>query len=1196
MRTSARRTRNLVLAALVASLVLDAAASAADKPIAGTKLQLKKSSSGKEKLVFLSKDPGFLFPAIASADNPASGSPGGLRIELFAQNDPTTGTLTIPAGVGTPGWKVMDGSIDAYKYGNRTAPTGPSPVKVAILKQGKMIKIVAADTGLALVGPQARVAIRITAGTQRNCAVFGPGSIKRDAAGNFLAVRAPSPSIPDCSDASLGGSSTTTTSTVPGTTTTTSLPPPVAGTFLDFVTTTGSGACGVTRDGGGVLLRNLSCGGLAIGGGNASVAESIVPNGATNRFAVGTCTGSVCPVLPTTSPIGVIDCTTTGCNFGPPLPIPNAGTTTCVVNKISAPVSGTFDIATGETSNLSLQLSSRLFVTGNAAQPCPRCSASGTPTAPGSGTCDRGARAGLACTSTNSQGLSKDCLPGGDDGAVDLGNLPIDLTPLSTGQLLETSPDGLFCPGQGTNQRGCFQGGVNCRSIEENGSPAGSLTPLDTPKPLTMGSIFCIPSTSSPLVNFAANLPGPGAFSLVGTMTLREIVGPTTTTTTPTSSTTTTSTAVTTTSTSTTTPTSSTTTSTLPAGTQLLDFTTTLGNGNCGATRDGSAVLLQNIACSGLDLGGGASSVPEGLIPDGATNRFALGSCAGDVCQLAPTTGRGDGIECTSAGCFFGPPLPIPNAGLTVCVVNTFATNAGGSVDRSTGTMSLNVPLASRIFLTGDPDQPCPVCSAAGSPGSPGFGTCDRGARAGQACSTTNSQGLSADCAPGGGDGSADLGTIAVDLSPLVTATASDSDPGGLFCPGQTTSNNNQGCFGEPTCRSISVNGLPAGPLTFGSTQSVTLASTFCIPAVGNLVIDGAASLPGPGAASLPGTVTLREIVGTTTTSTTTPTTSTTSTTGPSTTTTTPTTTTTTSTLLPPLLPLTVEFASGTGSGTCGVTRDGNGAVIQNLDCGDLAIGHGLGSLPPSALPDGAVVHFNLGGCSVLPLLTCSLTATPTAGAGFDCSTTGCFFGPPVPIPNGGLSACSVNNFTAPVTGSVNLLTGATTTNVALGLHVFVTGNAAQPCPRCSAVGAVGTPATGTCDRGARAGLACSTTNSQGLSKDCLPGGTDGSVDVGTINASLSPVTTGTVSLANPNGLFCPGQTTPGCFGSSSCRSITLTGVSPGVAITSSLAPQPATLVSTFCVPATGNVLLDSPAGLPGPAAISLQGTVRSQL
>jgi hypothetical protein len=242
------------------------------------------------------------------------------------------------------------------------------------------------------------------------------------------------------------------------------------------------------------------------------------------------------------------------------------------------------------------------------------------------------------------------------------------------------------------------------------------------------------------------------------------------------------------------------------------------------------------------------------------------------------------------------------------------------------------------------------------------------------------------------------------------------------------------------------------------------------------------------------------------------------------------------------------------------------------------------------------VVHFRLGRCSVVPLVTCSLVAEPTAGAGFDCTTTGCSFGPPVPIPNGGLSACSVNTFSVPASGTVNLLDGSTTANVGLNLQVFVTSDAAQPCPRCSAMGAPGAPGAGTCDRGARAGLACTTTNSQGLSKDCLPGGTDGSTLVGTIAANLSPVTTGTASRSNPSGLLCPGQTAPGCFGDPACRSMTETGASPGAAITSAVSPQPATLVSTFCVPGTGNVLLDGPAGLPGPAAISLPGRVRAQL
>jgi hypothetical protein len=607
------------------------------------------------------------------------------------------------------------------------------------------------------------------------------------------------------------------------------------------------------------------------------------------------------------------------------------------------------------------------------------------------------------------------------------------------------------------------------------------------------------------------------------------------------------------------------------------------------------AVTIRNLGCGSLNLGGGHSTVPEGPIPDGATSRFLVTDCVGPTCSLEASVGGGPGIDCTSSGCPFGPPLPIENGGLSTCVANSFASNASGSVNTATGAMSANVPLSSHVWITGNSAQPCPRCSAIGSPSTPANGTCDRGARAGLACMTTNSNGLSLDCMPGGADGSSDLGSISVDLSPLLTGTAGDSDPTGVFCPGQAVGTN-EGCFGSTACRAFSQNGTPAGALVLEQAQPIVLASAFCIPATGNLLIDGGASLPGPGAASLAGTVTLREVGATTSTTTTTgPTT--TSTAPASTTTSTPPPTTTTTTLLP-LPPLTIEFAGGTGTGDCGASRDGSGTVLQPLACGDLALGNGASGLPPSTLPDGSVNRFLLNtgdlGCVLSLLTACPIGPTTIAGPGFDCTTTGCFFGPPVPIPNGQLSACSVSTFSSPSTGTVNLLTGATTANVGLNLHLYVTGNAGQPCPKCSASGTPGAPGTGTCDRGARAGLACTSTNSQGLSKDCQPGGTDGSVDLGSVVANLSPVTTGTSSKSNPTGLFCPGQTAPGCFGDSTCRSFSETGVAPNATL-SAVTPQPATLVSTFCVPSSGNVLVDGSAGLPGPAAISLQGTIRGQ-
>jgi hypothetical protein len=135
------------------------------------------------------------------------------------------------------------------------------------------------------------------------------------------------------------------------------------------------------------------------------------------------------------------------------------------------------------------------------------------------------------------------------------------------------------------------------------------------------------------------------------------------------------------------------------------------------------------------------------------------------------------------------------------------------------------------------------------------------------ACTTTSSTGATRDCltggtdathpcTPGGGaciDGS-HVGVISINLSPLSTGTATMTNATGAFCPGQTNSSGHLfGCFGSSACRTITENGVAAGPVTPGTPASATLASTFCIAATGNGLVDASADLPGPGAVSLPG-------------------------------------------------------------------------------------------------------------------------------------------------------------------------------------------------------------------------------------------------------------------------------------------------------------------------------------------------------
>ena len=158
----------------------------------------------------------------------------------------------------------------------------------------------------------------------------------------------------------------------------------------------------------------------------------------------------------------------------------------------------------------------------------------------------------------------------------------------------------------------------------------------------------------------------------------------------------------------------------------LLDFTVAAPSGVCGNTKDGSNATIKSLTCGGLNLGGGASIIPEGPTPDGSISRYAL-NCVGASCTIGPTSAvpavNTGGPDCTDTGCNFGTPLPIPNPtipSITTCVMNTWSAPATGTLDLSTGSSSTNVPLISDVYTTGNVAQPCPRCSATGTPASPG--------------------------------------------------------------------------------------------------------------------------------------------------------------------------------------------------------------------------------------------------------------------------------------------------------------------------------------------------------------------------------------------------------------------------------------------------------------------------------------------
>ena len=340
----------------------------------------------------------------------------------------------------------------------------------------------------------------------------------------------------------------------------------------------------------------------------------------------------------------------------------------------------------------------------------------------------------------------------------------------------------------------------------------------------------------------------------------RSLTVPTTTTTTP--------------------PETTTTTTTLPPPLgEHLAFTTTAGTANCGNLAQSSppdppfsgeldsdtagTTKISDLGLGCLYIGGGSATVAPSQIPEGATTILdstdgttltassgtsradcSLGPDPTTHCITDPTVACTTDNDCTGlkgdcapgANCFFGPPIPI-NGFPPSCVVNTFASDASGTLDLSTGVSSVSINLSSRVFLTLGQPSTCPTCAG---------GFCDSGQNAGQACVTTNAFGTSTDCPP---TVALFVGAIPVNLTPLNTETQTLTAADGNFCSPQGAA----GAFGQVTAEAITQHGSPAGDLSDGQPHASTLVSNFCIPATGSGSLDGLASLPGPGTLSLPG-------------------------------------------------------------------------------------------------------------------------------------------------------------------------------------------------------------------------------------------------------------------------------------------------------------------------------------------------------
>jgi hypothetical protein len=555
-----RRTRSIMLVSMLLGVPL--ATRGGDQPLPGLKLVLK-DRAGRQRGVYVAKSALVALPAPGSADDPTAS--GGTVVV----SNPDTGesaSFPLPA----EGWRTSStGTV--YRFTNRLAPGGPSPVKVAILKEGRVLKVATKATGITLdESTQGALEVQLVLGQTRWCSRFG--GVLRDEPGRFVARNAPAPAA--CADdgattTTTTDTSTTTTSepatttststTVASTTTTSTFPPgcaPPAASLgsVAFTIAPGTTDCGglnllpgasppvsgSVTNAAGTLLGNLGVGCLYVGAGqNGSLPGAALSDGSVALLDVAaangldltlaasdgtgpdTCTRGAGPLRHCANGAAGTDtnglCTAdadcdgvqgscvldANCYFGAPTPVrtPVTALSTCTVNAIATDACGSANLTTG-ASTLDVAVYSRLYLTQDAVDPCPRCVA---------GVCSAGERAGLACTAVGTQGTSLDCPPLEKQF---LGELPVRLAPLTTGTSVMTDPGGLLCADQ--RNRGAFGRGT-ARTVTQTGVPLtdlGSGTLFST----RLAGNFCIPSTGIGLIDNVVDLPGPGSVSVSGTI------------------------------------------------------------------------------------------------------------------------------------------------------------------------------------------------------------------------------------------------------------------------------------------------------------------------------------------------------------------------------------------------------------------------------------------------------------------------------------------------------------------------------------------------------------------------------------------------------------------------------------------------------------------------------------------------------
>jgi cysteine-rich repeat protein len=785
---------------------------AADHLQDGLKLVLKASAAG-EKLVWVSKSPALALPASPPTDV-------GATLDIVNPGSGESATLSLPAGV----W-AANGAGTVLKFVNKEAPNGPSPVKVAVLKDAKVLKVVARATGITLdETTQGSLGVALTVGNDRYCSVFdgplGNGVVIRDQPGQFIGKHAVAPAAcavvtPPTTTTTTAASTTTTepgsTTTTTSPTTTTTMPAAVCGDGM----VEGAETCdppGSNCGPGNGLLCDAACDCHLCGN---DVVEPGEQCDDANLTPGDGCDGSCQIEKAASQPVGA------GGTVGTDAEADGATPETPVEAAVTTPVAGTVSLLV--TSAVVPPPAGFVLLAKQVVITAPVAS-SASPLA-------------LAFR------VDPSGIRSGDDAAT-----------------VQVFRDGVRVSGCVGQPGVAFPDPcVASRAV------AGDDVALTVLSSHASTWTFAVSACGNGMLDAgeACDPPGVQAQCGAGQVCKSDCS-------------------------------CAAACDCCATAPSRLTFTPAVGSGSCGNVKNSSGTETLPLNCGSLYVGGGQNSIPAAALGDQTPFRLDVTGCdpATERLTLGPSTAAETGslLTCTAPGCRFGAPLPIPNAmspPTSMCVVNVIPQAASGTATCG-GAVDLTLPLAADFYLTGDSQQPCPLCTG---------GTCHGGPNNGLACTPgtsafTASYPTSHDCPPPPAQyiGTLPMGATVTTASAKATAVASGTEARAFcgFCRDQTAAGTgsfqnpaqpctsdaqcndpafpdceqrNNGAFGPPTggaARTITMDGVAAGCLDDLAGHAGGLAAAFCIPPTFDPTIDNAGDLPGPGAFSLQGTVQLQ--------------------------------------------------------------------------------------------------------------------------------------------------------------------------------------------------------------------------------------------------------------------------------------------------------------------------------------------------